>query len=171
MFNQDATLALENSYSKKIVVLLEPQTTDSKIIIRCVPPDTVVINLDNSFSNQKLFQGNSGECKRADFLIISEEKKCVLFIEMKKTSKGKGHIIKQLKGSLCAFEYCQAIAREFFQKNSFLDGYKKRFISINHTGMANRKTQIDKDSPQHDTPEKLLKVSWADTIEFNKLAA
>lgn len=171
MFNRSAMLALNNKNGRNNIILQEPQAVNSKITIRCVPLDAVVIDLDGVFNNEKLFNGSQGECKRADYLIISEEKQCVIFIEMKKLKSSEKNIITQLQGSLCAFKYCQIIAKEFFDNVSFLTNYRLRFISVNHTGMRTRRTSISKKCGVHDSPERLMKVSWAKTIEFNKLAA
>ncbi|MFZ1389789.1 MAG: hypothetical protein WBP46_18710 [Thiolinea sp.] len=174
MLHPTCLIALEDHYESKKVCLVESQATDSFIEIHRIPVDAFVIDLDRVFNNQLLFQGNCGECKRADYLIISESAQRVLFIEMKRSNAPAQHIIHQLRGALCAFEYCQVIAREFFQETSFLNEYQKRFISIRHTGGEKRKTQIERTAAigeTHCAPDQPLRVSWANTIQFNKLAS
>ena len=171
LFNNNAKITIEDHYGKKKVVLKEHQAQDSVVEIQNIPDDAVVIDLDNAFVNSELFAGTCGECKRADYLIISEKKQKVLFIEMKRTGAKLKDIIKQLKGSLCAFEYTQSIAREFFQEREFLNNYEQRFISINHTGMANRKTLIEKVAGKHNKPDAPLKLSWTKTVQYNQIAA
>lgn len=171
LFNNNSKINIEDHYGKKKVVLKESQAQDSKIEIRNIPNDAVVIDLDSAFSNDKLFSGSNCECKRADYIIFSEQRKKVLFIEMKRTGAKLNDIINQLKGSLCAFEYTQSIAREFFHEIDFLEAYEQRFISINHTGMANRKTAIEKVSGKHNRPDAPLKLSWTKTVQYNQIAA
>ncbi|QRV23372.1 hypothetical protein [Marinomonas foliarum] len=170
LFNDRAKIPIDDYYGKKKVVLKEPQVEDSMIEIRGIPDDAIVIDLDRAFSNEKLFAGSQGECKRADYIIFSEQRKKVLFIEMKKTGAKLNDIVKQLKGSLCAFEYCQSIAREFFNENNFLSAYECRFITINHTGMSNRTTTIEKIAGTNNRPDAPLKLSWTQTIQFNQIA-
>lgn len=174
MLHPTSLIALQDHYDSKKVRLVESQTTDSYIEIHKIPSDAFVIDLDRSFSNQHLFQGSCGECKRADYLIISESTERILFIEMKRSSAPAQHIIQQLRGALCAFEYCQVIAREFFQEVEFLNHYQKRFISIRHTGGEKRKTEIERTAAigeYHCTPDQHLKISWANAIQFKKLAS
>lgn len=171
LFRDEVIIPIEDHYDKKKVVLKEHQTDGSKIEIRGVPQDAIIIDLDSAFSNERLFKGREGECKRADYIIFSEQKQKVLFIEMKKTGAKLKDIVNQLKGSLCAFKYVQAIAGEFFQEGRFLEAYECRFISINHTGMSTRKTEIARTAGNNDRPDAPLKLSWTQTIEFNKIAA
>lgn len=174
MLHPTSLISLEDQYGSKKVRLVENQTIDSYIEVHKIQADAFVVDLDRAFNNQRLFQGNCGECKRADYLIISESAERVLFIEMKRSSAPAQHITHQLRGALCAFEYCQIIAREFFQENRFLTHYQKRFISIRHTGGEKRKTEIERTTAigeVHCTPDQHLKISWANTIQFKKLAS
>jgi hypothetical protein len=172
MIKDSAKIVLQDHYrDKKKVVLTEHGTTDSSLELHNVPADAIVIDVDANFSNSDLFANSAGECKRADYLIISQEKKLVLFIEMKKGPSPTSDIIKQLIGSRCAFEYCQSIAREFFDEADFLVDYRLRFVAFKHVNLEKKKTKIDKSTATHDTPERLMRVSWANTIQFNKIAA
>lgn len=174
MLHPTSLITLQDHYDFKKVRLTESQATDSYIEIHKIPQDAFVIDLDRAFNNQHLFQGSRGECKRADYLIISESAERILFIEMKRSSAKAKHIVEQLRGALCAFEYCQIIAREFFEEAEFLNHYPRRFISIRHTGGEKRKTEIERTAAigaYHCTPDQHLKVSWANSIQFKKLAS
>jgi hypothetical protein len=171
MIKDSAKIALQDHYQgKKKVVLTEHGTTDSSLELHNVPADAIVIDVDANFSNSSLFENSAGECKRSDYLIISEEKNLALFIEMKKGSPATSDIIKQLKGSLCAFGYCQFIAREFFDEADFLLNYRLRFVAFKNVNLEKKKTKIDRSINVHDKPECLMRVSWANTIQFNKIA-
>lgn len=171
MFNNQALITLDEHYSRKKAVLVEHGTEGSVLEILGIPEDAIIIDIDASFTNTNLFDNTSGECKRADYLIISEQKRVALFIEMKKGNPDTSSIIKQLKGSLCVFEYCQVIGREFFYEPEFLGDYKKRFVAFKQVNLTQRKTKIEKGVGMHDSPESLLKIKWAKTIEFNKISA
>ncbi len=164
-------IKIEEHHNRYKVVLQEPQAPDSRIEIHNIPDDAIIIDLDGSFANDSLFKGNQGECKRADYLIFSEQRQRIIFIEMKKSASSRKDIIKQLKGSLCVFEYLQVIAREFFHESDFLANYEQCFISITHTGTQTRKTEIEKTTAIHNRPELMLNLSWARTIQFNLLVA
>ena len=171
MLKKSAIIKLEDHYSKKKAILVEHGIAGSSLEILNIPSDAIILDVDANFDNQKIFEGSNGECKRADYIIISESEEVVVFIEMKKGSSTTSKIIKQLKGSLCLFEYCQVVAREFFGRNDFLSSYKKRFITFKHVNLDKRKTKIERTASNHSTPDTLLKISWANSIQFNKIAA
>lgn len=170
MINNDAKIPLTDHYRKKKVSLVECNTTGSQLEIFNLPEDSIVINLDSRFENYKLFEGSAGECKRSDYIIISESKNIAIFIEMKKGKSDTSKIIQQLKGSLCTYEYFQSIAREFFNKNKFLAGYNKRFVAFTRASLTKRKTKINKAKNDHSTPNQPMKISGAQNIQFNMIA-
>ena len=174
MLNSCSLVQLEDHYESKKVKLSESKISDSSIEILHVPPNTIVLDLDSAFNIEKLFHGKAGECKRADYILLSESAERVLFIEMKRSNSSATDISLQLRGALCAFEYCQIIAREFFDEHNFLKTYQKRFISIRHTDDYKRKTAIERTAglgQKHCLPDTPLRISWAKTIQFKQLAA
>lgn len=171
MIKNTAQIAVQDHYSRKKVILNEHDTVGSILEIHNVPADSIIIDVDASLDIRNLINTTNGACKRADYLIISQEKKLVLFIEMKKGNPKTSDIIKQLKGTLCVFKYCQAIASEFFDTVDFLADYKMRFVAFKNVNLTKQKTKIDKAMSSHDTPETLMRVSWANIIQFNKIAA
>lgn len=162
---------LDDHYNRKKLVLREKQANDSCVEIYNVPEDSIVIDLDRAFSNQGLFRGSQGECKRADYVLISETEQTVLFIELKQGTKERTEIIGQLRGALCVFEYCQVIAREFFHEPAFLRHYQQRFVAFKHTSSRQRKTVIERGVAVHATPEQALMVSNARSVQFKQMAA
>lgn len=173
MLHSCSLLDLEEDISgKKKVRLVEKQCTDSVIEILHLPSDTFVLDLDKAFNTERLFHGKSGECKRADYLLISESAERVLFIEMKRSGSQANEIALQLRGALCAFEYCQIIAREFFQEREFLNHYQKRFIAILHTTGRKSQTAVSRniESGSHCTPNNFLRISGRQTLQFRQLA-
>jgi hypothetical protein len=170
MIKATALLDIQDEYGKKFVKLYEPQARDSNATIRNLPADTLVIKVDAFRSPDDIFNGANGECKRADYVIISAEKKCILFIEIKRTKDSWEQIVKQLLGAQCFITYCQEIGKSFWQENTFLKDYQHRFISIGHTSIAKKKTRITKNAEKNDTPAKAMKVDWPNHLQFNQLA-
>ncbi|WP_293062699.1 hypothetical protein [Okeania sp. SIO2B3] len=174
MIQPEATVVLESEYQKNIVKLTE--VDNYTVTIYGMPDDdeVITIKVDTFSAPKEVFQGTKGECKRADFVIISDtinKGKFIVFIEMKrgkKTSKEK-EIIQQLKGAQCFVEYCQAIGKLFWEKQDFLDNYKCRFVSFKNITVNKKPTRYKSKDDIHDTPENMLKISSPNHIQFNHL--
>lgn len=171
MIKDSALVQLGDNYGKPFVKLIESQAPDSLATINHLPADSIVIKADEFRSPNDVFKGEKGECKRADYVLISEEKKCIIYIEMKQNKCQWNQIVKQLQGAQCFVKYCQEIGKGFWEKNDFLDGYKSRFISIGRTSISKQKTRITKNSNCHDTPDRALKINCPNYIHFNRIAA
>jgi len=171
ILHPSAILPLLQEYQRFKVELTETDCPDSKLTIRGCPGDCLVIDLDSSFTNEKLFNGSNGVSKRADYMLVSEQKKKIIFIEMKRTSSGRADIVKQLKGSLCVYNYCKSILSEFLASKDCFNDYSLRFVSFKHTTIPKRKSINKKMTKEHDTPNTMLEISHTQFSEFNKLAA
>ncbi len=156
---------------KYVVDLREPKEPDSMVTIENMPEDALVIKADVFHSPDSVFKGSKGECKRADYVIISETKKRIIYIEMKRTSDEWNKIVKQLMGAQCFISYCQEIGRAFWEDRDFLCKYENRFINIRHTGSVKRKPTYETPcTGLHDVPDNAMKVSYAKSIQFNRIA-
>ena len=170
IIHPDAVINLAEQYKGRFsVVLYESKAPDSKLTIRGCPSDCLVLNLDSAFDNTRLFNGANGVSKRADFMLISEEKKKVIFIEMKRSGSPNSDIIKQLTGSLCVFEYFKSVLQNFFQSKTHFSDYSLHFISAKHTTLNKGNTKIVKNGKCNNTPKNLLELSHTQSIEFNML--
>lgn len=78
MIKDTAKISLQDHYNRKKVVLIEHGTTDSSLELHNVPNDAIVIDIDSNFNNGNFFSNSKSECKRADYIIVSEEKKVVV---------------------------------------------------------------------------------------------
>lgn len=137
-----------------------------------VPDDAIVFNVDDNFRNDRLFAGKHGECKRSDYIIFSEKRRVVVFIELKKgtSSSTNTEIVNQLKGGFCVFEYYRSVAKMFFNKDmSAL--YEPRFVSFVGIGKAKRRPRTDRRAGGHNTPDNMMKIVNASAIQFNRVAA
>jgi len=166
---ESALIPLENEHGKQVIRLQEAGIKDSVSFIRNIPSDVIVIKADEFPAPKTFFKGDNGECKRADFIIISEEKKVILYVEMKAGAKDASHIVKQLKGASCVISYCKEIGKQFWSEARFLDGYAHRFIGIVNLSISKRPSRY-KSAPLHDLPESFLKISSPHHLQFNKLA-
>lgn len=160
----------ESEYGKPVIKLQEVGVKDSFSYIRGIPSDAIVIKADEFPAPKSFFRGDKGECKRADFIIISEEKKVILYIELKAGDKDAKHIIKQLKGAKCVISYCKEIVKQFWNESTFLDDYSHRYVGMVNLSI-NKKPSRQSAIPLHDSPEKFLKISSPHNLRFKQLAA
>ena len=167
---ESALVPHENEYGKSVIKLQETGVKDSVSFIRNIPSDAIVIKADEFPAPKSFFKGDKGECKRADFIIISEEKKVILYVELKAGVKDTSHIVKQLKGASCVISYCKEIGKHFWNKSTFLDGYAHRYVGMVNLSVS-KKPSRHKSAPLHDSPESLLKISSPHNLQFNQLAS
>jgi hypothetical protein len=174
MIQTTATVSLEDHHSKKKVTLEEPYPADYSVTIHGMPNDdkVIVIKADTFSSPNAVFQGKYGECKRADFVIVADtgNNKVIICVEMKAGRGGsEKEIIQQLKGAKCFVTYCQEIGKSFWVQQNFLDMYKYRFISIRNISISKRSTRSSAQTPKHDRPEQMLKITSPKGLQFNSL--
>jgi hypothetical protein len=170
LIKSSATVPLEDKYGKSVLTLREPQAPDSIVTISNVPTDTLAIKVDAFAAPDAVFNGTHGECKRADYVLISPERRTIIYIEIKRTRDGLAEIVKQLKGAECFVNYCRNIGQTFWNEASFLQDYRHRFVSFGHTTIPQRKTKIERLAARHDSPSAPLKIDWPHHVQFNQLA-
>lgn len=160
---------LENEYGKPIVKLEEVGVEGAVACIRNIPGDVIAIKADAFPAPKGFFKGDKGECKRADFILISEERKVVLFVELKAGKQQELHIVRQLKGAACLLAYCKEIGKKYWGRDEFLDGYAHRYIGMVNLSISKKPTRHQKTSV-HDTPENFQRVSSPHHLQFKVLA-
>lgn len=170
LFNSNCLIATTELYGKKRVNLVERGAPDSSVEIRRLPDDAIVIDLDANFANDRLFQSGTGRgvCKRNDFLILSVQASCAIFLEMKRSSASGSDLTKQLLGGSCVFEYCNCIVKEFFGE-TFLKDFKRRFVAVLDTVAAKTPTKAPV-PPLHDAPNNYLRLRGKKIVQFGELA-
>lgn len=151
------------------------------VILKGLPDDTLILKTDKFPSPDKFFDcnNNSGICKRADYVVVNEQK--MIFIELKKTKARKNNTKKQLLGAQCVMDYCIAVGRRFFGHDPFLKNAVKKphFVSIVTKGNSIRKrnTRIWKQSPGktvrhlNNTPEAMLQLKGGNSLHYGQLLA
>lgn len=177
MIEDSAVVEIEEvSPSKFKVVLVEPPPAAYAVEIHGMPDknQTIVIKVDKFTAPNQIFKGNRGECKRADFLIVSEKngKLFVVFIELKSGKGGRAEdIVRQLKGAVCVVSYIRAIGQEFWSYRQFLEIHscEYRFVSIRNISINKRPTRNPPTRVVHNRPDQMLKISSPGRIYFQHL--
>jgi hypothetical protein len=171
MIKDNAKVPLIDYYGKKQVILKETQGTNYEVTILDIPEETLIIQSDLFEAPKSIFNNSKGECKRSDFIVISDQDnlKIIMFIEMKVGKANTQEIIQQLKGSECLISYCREIGKKFWNQINFLENYEYRFISMKHINIAKRCTREKQLPTIHNSPENMLKIYAPKEIQFNKL--
>lgn len=169
MLKPSAFAELKGERNKPRVVLTEPQDPKSSATISGLPSDALIVRLDAFNCLNRVFKGQHGECKCADYVIISEKKKRIICIELKRTKDAWSQIVRQLHGAHCIVRYCQEVGMTFWNKKDFLNGYEYRFVSIGHSGVSKQPSRTIKKAGRHDTPALAMKIDWPKNIHFNEL--
>lgn len=156
-------------HGKCATATLSEPGRESKITITGLPLDAVIIKADAFPAPSDFFVGKKHECKRADFIVISEQRKIAIFIEMKE-GKGRGdHVDLQLRCALCIFGYCREIGLNFWGCNDFLKDYKCRFASIRQISIAKNTSRNNSWAGSGKSPENMFKIKGVISLPFNKL--
>jgi hypothetical protein len=102
------------------------------IKIKGLPKETFILKADEFPALLNFFKGSQGECKRADYIILTniKNKKIAIFLELKSGNPDNKDIINQLKGAFCLYKYLQKIGQIFWGETSFLADYEIRFAVI-----------------------------------------
>ncbi len=167
----------EGSGDKTTFTLKEPGSGGSgyNFEICGVPTETIAINVDDNFpAPAEIFKCGRGECKRADFVLITitPNKKLIIYIELKKGTPKRKEVVQQLKGARCFMAYCRAVGREFWGQASFLQNreYEERFVGVVNIGLNKRPVRPPEPSKStHDKPENFRKFNGRSRLYFADL--
>lgn len=167
MIKESARVPLKEHKGKNQVILKEPDA-DYSVTIDGMPDEdqVIVIKADDFPAPTNIFNGSNGECKRADFVIIADDKKkVILYIEMK-AGNGKD-TTQQLKGAKCVVAYCREIGQLFWNQPNFLKDYDDRAVSIKNIKLSKKKTRFDP-TPHFFSEIRILKRNGS-FFQFNDL--
>lgn len=177
MISDEAKVQLQRDSNGSLnVFLTENQSPISSVVIRQLSEDTIVISLDDYWEIDGMFTHEKDQCKRADFVIITytdSNQKAIIYLELKTGKELESHVVKQLTGAQCFITYCQEIgkAKAFWNQGDFLDDFEHRFVLIYNinTSINKKTTRYRPDSRNHDSPEKLLKISSPRYLPISRL--
>ena len=179
MLISDAQVPLKQDQGRYPSVKLTDKKGKTTVQIKGLPHDSIVIRAEDFKDPLTVFEGSKGECKRADFVIVSNgnRRKWIICIETQAgNSKTAAHVEAQLKGAQCFMSYCKCIGRSFWKWEEFIDGYEYRFVSIADIN-SNKKTKktrpysphIQSKGKLHDTPDAFLKILRSPSLYFRNL--
>ncbi|MDQ6962985.1 MAG: hypothetical protein Q9M28_10765 [Mariprofundaceae bacterium] len=172
VLKQEAIVPItQDKHGKNVIILKEPACDKHDgyaITIHQIPSDIITIKADLFPAPKHVFTSKNGSCKRADFIMISEQK--VIFIELK---NGKGDseagIIQQFKGAQCVLDYCRSIAKYFWNTPKLLNKHQHRFVSIRDISVS-KKMNLSKQNNLHDQPERMLKITSPHHVSFQRIS-
>jgi hypothetical protein len=169
LISDEATVELK-AQNGKFSCELGETSSDYEVKINNIPEDSIVIKSDKFPAPKEIFKGTRSERKRSDYVIVTESKKRMYIIELKRSSdtSTQKDVIAQLKGSDCLMEYCRKIGREFWGDTDFLDDYEKRYIRFVGRSLDKRSTR-QKENNENITPEKARIIKHGSWIQYNQL--
>lgn len=153
MLKDDYRVACEWDDNEICVHLVEEVEEDNviSILVKQVPEDVFVINADEiPIRRKQIFKNSQQEAKCADYVFISEAKKRIIYIEIKKIresgkgGKGKKYHEKQLRGAACLIDYLRSIGQSFWNKKDFLVNYESRYVVLKVCDNPLRRSSRDK---------------------------
>ena len=179
MIKDEVLVPIKNSnYGKQCLVLREGRGNQKyEVQIDGIPEDIIAFKADRFPPPDKVFNGNKGENKRADFIVVahSSKQKWIIYIEMKEgKASPKKEVVQQLKGAECVLTYCSAIGQAFWSAPGFLKvNYQQRFVSIINAGAKKRPIRLPPKSGIHDKPENMLKLNSPNRkmLQFNEIVS
>ena len=97
-----------------------------------MPKEIFILKADEFPALLNFFKGSQGECKRADYIILTniKNKKIGIFLELKSDNPYNKDIINQLKGAFCLYKYLQNVGQIFWRETNFLTDYEIKFAVI-----------------------------------------
>ncbi len=165
LFKERLIKSKEGDYGKPCIELKESDLYS--ITIQNVPEDAVAIKTDRFPDLGGFFKcsGDIGQCKRADFVIITDDK--LIFIELCKGKKQEKEVVQQLKGAQCVIEYCHNIGGKFYNHDSFLKNNIHYFVSVSKIGVSKKRSAPK--PCQNNTPDNFLKINAPRNLQFKNL--
>jgi len=95
----------------------------------------------------------NGFQKRCDYVIMNNTggNVKIIFVELKSLHIGKKEVFEKFKATECFLDYCESIAKRFFNK-TIMSGYAKRFV-VFYLAPSLTKTPTRPKSSNHNKPE------------------
>ena len=114
---------LKYEHGEAVLFLPEP-ASDYKLNIKKPPQDIYVIRYNRFPDTNRFFCGGNLECKRADYILISDTDSTICILELKRSNKSATcqEIIAQLKGAKCIIDYFESAADAFLNQKDILKG-------------------------------------------------
>lgn len=171
MFHRTVVLPLESVDGKMEVVLTEKNAPDSKVRIRALPEDSVVVKIGAFPDTRNFFESGHNLNHRADYMIVCPSDKTVVYVELKRGHDKRSEIVAQLRGAACTGGFIREIGAVHFAQGDFLRDYRKIFVGFSHATVNKTVTGRPEMNGSGATPEDLRRFNFANRCQFNKLVA
>ena len=154
----NAILPISQEHGKNICILSEPES-NYEFKLRHLPMDSLIIKCDKFPNTDVFFRSDNMECKRADYALVSESEKIIMFFELKRstTSAKNVAIVAQLKGAACILEYCGLIAGSFLGVRDIFYKFDRRYYIVHRKSSVRRSFEEEKKLDNR-TPENARKL-------------
>ncbi len=142
-FSLDLLIPLNPEDPNEVTLIENIDNNSYSIKIKGLPKETFILKSDEFPALLNFFKGLQGECKRANYIILTniKNKKIAIFLELKSGNPDNKDIINQLKGAFCLYKYLQKIGQTFWDYTDFLIDYEIKFAVIKEIP---KKTNLDK---------------------------
>lgn len=151
-----AVPAKKVAYGKDCLVFSEKGQPGSDLTVIDVPDNLVVIKSDRfmplkiekfeceerKYRGPSFFKDGSGASHRADFILIDENGKHVVFLELKSGTETEEHIISQLVGAHAVLDYIRRVGAHCLglSRDDFIGkGFSYHFAGACNTSYSIRK--------------------------------
>ena len=154
LISDNASVPLIISEGKCFCVLTEVES-DYDFTVYNPPNDAIIIKCDKfPTTGNVFFKGKNKESKRADYVLVSESEKVLMFFELKrsKSSSSAKNVVAQLKGAKCIMDYCESISSSFLNENRIFLGFEHKYYKGYYTSPQKRSFER-KEEPDNRTPE------------------
>lgn len=124
----------------------------SKVVISYAH-NSVWFSVDRNKNWSPYLADNGGFQKKCDYVIMNKTggKIKIIFVELKSLNVAKEESLEKFKATECFMDYCESIAKRFFNK-TITGGCEKRFV-VFHLGPSMAKTSTRQESLIHNKPE------------------
>ena len=163
----DVIVPLSNEHGKNHCYLVESEANYT-LKVSHVPDDALVFKCDR-FPNTGVvfFKGKNDECKCADYVLVSESEKVIMFFELKHSLKSVTFkkTIAQLKGAKCIMDYCASLSSSFLGEHDIFNGYAFKYYrgiqkSSRKRGFANNKPPNTSPETARTLPGRYSAFGW-----------
>lgn len=161
----EALLGEVTIFNERRCAVLKESGADAKlkrVDIYDIPDGSLLLNLDKYEQPKSLFRDEKGQRQRCDYVLVTkvENRKLLLFIEMKSSKLKNTEIQKQFKGAECVIDYCNAALTRFHDQSDLLKKLEKRFVVFYKPhSIPKRSTRPAAPSSKNDTPEKAYRYA------------
>jgi len=163
LISDNAVIPIVQCLGRNACVLKESEF-NYKFTLRDIPADSFIIRFDKfPDTSDVFFKSKNMECRKADYALVSESEKVIMFFELKRSSRSYSsskNPIAQLKGACCIMDYCEIIADSFLGVSKMFDEFTRRYYIIHCKSSSKRAFSVE-DRVDNRVPENAMKYGGA----------